>query len=345
MLALVLTVILGAVAVTVDISHIYNIHGELQTAADAAVLGGALALPNTDQAVAVAYSLGHLNHADHGTVVKPSDIRLGNWSDDRVFTENGTPINAVKVITRRAQSNANPVPLTFASIFGYDQADVSAFAIAKRDSRFGGIDTKKPCGDIIPLTVDIDDYNAQLALGNDQYAYHEQAGNVSAGSDGYPEIVAYPDKYAPGNYGLLNIGPHSLSTVEVAAQIQNGVSADDFTQSLGTSELLFYDENGSPSGYDINGNTGFKSTLESDFLARIGDIVAIFVHDSAILSGSTTVYHVIGIRFGRIMEARLQSGNKTRGVWFQPVEYECDGVIINPNVPPTEEIGKVVLVR
>jgi Flp pilus assembly protein TadG len=123
----------GFAGLAVDGSYLYAIRTRLQGTADAAALAGARDLPNAVNARAAAVAAGAANMppAGHGTVIKSSDVFVGNWnSATRVFTPGGAPLNAVRVIAKRAKANANPVPTTFATLFGITQVDVVVNAVA-----------------------------------------------------------------------------------------------------------------------------------------------------------------------------------------------------------------------
>ncbi len=128
-----MVLLLGVTALALDAGLLYVMRNRLQATADAAALAGAVQLP--DEAAASAepliYADKNMPFLDHGTVLDPSDVVLGNWvAFGRVFTAGGAPTNAVQVTTRKATANGNPVNLFFAKLAGYDQMDVSATAIA-----------------------------------------------------------------------------------------------------------------------------------------------------------------------------------------------------------------------
>lgn len=126
-----LVVLLGFTALTVDIGHIYNVRAELQNAADAAAMAGVQMLPDENLAEKTAQNYANMNHTKHGAVVGDADVQLGNWDwDGLTFTAGGTPTNAVHVYTHRSQKNGNPVSLFFAPVFGKSSTEVSASATA-----------------------------------------------------------------------------------------------------------------------------------------------------------------------------------------------------------------------
>lgn len=123
----------GLSAFAVDMGHLYLLRGRLQATADAAALAGVGQLPNTAavSTVAIEYAGKNMPAATHGTVLVAGDVVTGNWdSVTRTFTPAGTPINAVRVITRKAEANGNPEELFFARVLGFQETNISVTAIA-----------------------------------------------------------------------------------------------------------------------------------------------------------------------------------------------------------------------
>jgi hypothetical protein len=368
-----LVVLIGFAALTLDVGALYNTRADLQNAADAAALAGGSALAGdamlrvrqgsnsssvTAEAGALilerAESAGLLNYsfASSGTVIPPGDIVSG-WIDLSSSTSSIDPSrpfsrhNAVHVYVRRMQGSANgPVDFFFASIFGKSEGDVTASAVAAFDDRVSGYDTGAGGGDLWPFTINLIDYDNQVAAGNDIYDYDAGAGNVLSGGDGMPEVNIYPANLAPGNFGLLNIGVGNQGTPALADHIENGVPPEHVENEIGTSELTFYDDDGYATTYNITGNPGLKASLESAIQTRIGDVVGILVHDQVSGSGANTVYRITGIRFARVMNVKLQGSSKSRRLWLQPVSYSGAGVVTSTGAPSSGgAAGKLVLVR
>ena len=163
--ALMLVMLLGMGALAVDMSFLWVMRNRLQSTADAAALAGASQLgvdEATVKAQAVAYAQKNLPPGSHGTALADADVVLGHWDNDtRTFIPVGTtaapgtacsnpvpqetnpnclPLDAVKVTTRRAQANGNPVSLFFAGVLGIQTADVVTAAIAEGEGGPGGED-------------------------------------------------------------------------------------------------------------------------------------------------------------------------------------------------------------
>jgi Flp pilus assembly protein TadG len=364
-------VIVGFAALTIDVGLIYNTRVDLQNAADAAAMAATHAMTSEammqvrmgtreslydviDEALTNTASISEGSRTFGGKQIsiETSDVTLG-WINTFSATEplrtavSTTIYNAVRVEARRTQESANgAVQLWFARIFGHQSAEVTASAVAVFDDRFSVFDAERDRSLLWPFTKHIDEYEAQLTSGGDDYGYDADADAVTSGADGTREVDLYPGDYAPGNYGLLNIGPTSLSNDELNAQIANGITTSDLEASFGSSELSFYDESGSPTPYDVAGNTGMKSDMEDVIKLRVGDIVGFFVHDLVTGTGANARYRIVGMRWGQVMHAALQSSAETRGLWIQPIAYDGPGVGTNPGARPTRGgAGRIVLAR
>jgi Flp pilus assembly protein TadG len=143
--AILLAVLIGFTALSVDVGHLYVVHNELQNAADAGALAGARVLYNgsgteiNTGANDIAYNAAVANMSESLAVevnLDAGDVQRGHWSfATSTFTPNdstdvvdlfGTTteeldldlnfINAVRVICRRETA---PAASYFARIFGY----------------------------------------------------------------------------------------------------------------------------------------------------------------------------------------------------------------------------------
>ena len=364
-------VLLGFAALTIDVAALHGTRTDLQDAADAAALSGASVLAsdamlqvhlegNASSAVSVVSSTSITRiksiasqfdtFGKENLGVENGDISLG-WIDVTSATSSlvttGDPVdyNAVQVIVRRSSTGTNgPVSLMFASIFGMSTSDVSASAVAVFNDRFSALETASAGPAILPLTMDINEYNSQLAAGGDNYGYDSSTSTIDTSSDGLPEVDPYPIKSSPGNFGLLNIGLPSMGTPGLADHITNGVPPEDFVTEIGTSEVVFYQDDGTPVTYDIGGDPGITASLEPSFATHLGEPVSFFLHDSVTGTGSGSVYHIVGMRWGRLMDVSLKSG--TKQIIIQPMTYYGSGVRTTPGAPKSGGVaGKLMLAR
>jgi Flp pilus assembly protein TadG len=128
-----LPMFLSLAGLAIDGAAAFRTQTILQSTADIAALAAVVDLPSTSTAAsdAVSYAQKNLPVSGNGTVLATSDVATGNWnSTTRVFTANGTPLNAVSVTVRRAAANGNALPTSFLMLIGKSSWDVAANAIA-----------------------------------------------------------------------------------------------------------------------------------------------------------------------------------------------------------------------
>lgn len=135
MIAVGVSALVGAGAVAVDAAQLYATRGDLQATADAASRSSAWGIPDATTVTqdAIDYATENMPPETHGEVLVAGDVTLGTWDYiDRTFTAGVAGSNAVRLVTRRASQNQNPVPLIFARVFSDDTSDVTAEAIAAK---------------------------------------------------------------------------------------------------------------------------------------------------------------------------------------------------------------------
>lgn len=131
-------VAMGGLAV--DITDAYRNQTMLQSAADASALAAAMSLPDQTDAVnqALAYSTENMAYDVNGEVLDANEVFFGIWDPAaRTFTEDLTAPNAVRVITRRDDSNGNPLAANFLRILSlwglpFDRFNIAVDAYAAR---------------------------------------------------------------------------------------------------------------------------------------------------------------------------------------------------------------------
>ncbi|MBI1825437.1 MAG: hypothetical protein HY287_05745 [Planctomycetes bacterium] len=363
-----LVVLLGFAALTVDVGAMYNTRADLQNAADAAAISGAQMyfsaemskVRNTsgtsdfgpvasliNKQVKKVSGMNYLYGAKTAKV-EGADIVSGylDLKDSKsTITTGASPKthNAVSVLLRRDKESANgALPLTFSGIFGKTYANVSASAVAVLDDHVKGYDPGVEMSAVLwPITIHISEWNYWLSLALDNYNYDPDDESVSKGSDSFDEVRLYPAKLAPGNFGLLNIGNPSGSGSDIATQINNGITEADLQKTLGTPTANFLDDNGKAVTYNIPGNTGLKSSLQTNINAHIGDIVGIFIHDQVSGSGANAIYHEVAVKFVRVLNVNL-SGGANKALWVEPITYTGPGIITNPGAPSSSGAAGVV---
>ena len=375
LVAVLLVVLLGCVALAVDIGYLYVARAELQRAADAGAMAGAQALGRDsdnpfDEFIYLwdiynqAKSSAEANTCAGSAVriTQLSDVKIGYLEDPRDLTANLQTVpldqcNAVQVTARRtASSQGGAIGLFFAPIFGISSSNVAATAIAAIDDRFyayspvsiGGIGA-------IPFAVDEQEWTDSIINGNgdDKYSYDPQSGNVLVSQDGVREIKLFPDKVkgkgkgnsGAGNFGILHVGSGSLGVPTIREQIRNGISQDDLVDATGKPMMDFYDdESGAEVSHDILGNPGIKAGLEDALAEKLGQKVGFFLYRSVSGTGANTSFEIVGMRFGRVMLVDLAGGDKA--VIVQPVPHYGPDILTSPNAPSTNRLmGSLELVR
>ena len=378
-----LVVLLGFAALTIDVGAMYNVRADLQRAADAAALAGASAYTTDDmmrvrmetggaetlaQVVGLAssrvteFSSVNPTFGTSTTWAAPEDITTGwinlNSASDTIHA-NPQPVdyNAVQVVVRRqagyGEDSNGPVQLFFAPIFGMLTGETGARAVAVFDDRFAGLTVSEDGAGMLPFTIHEDAFASEWAAGADQYGYDDETGIVTQTPDDIREIRLYPyplsgDGWAEGdgNFGVLNIGTGNQGLSALREQIRNGVTDTDFEMEVGTSDLTFFEDGGSPATYDITGSPGLDVGLTDAVESKVGDIVGFFLHDNVILSGSNAIYTITQIRFGRVMDIRLTGPPNQRGLYIQPASYVGSDVQIDPDAPSSGGlVGRLVLAR
>lgn len=139
-IAVLLVVLLGFVALVMDIGKLFKTRNELQNAADSAAHAGATALDGTSAGIAIARDrakdYARLHDANISPVeISDDDIIFGYWDETaQTFTSFGTDpanpaaVNAVRVIDRR--QGGQSVTLDLATLLGMPSAGVRTDAIA-----------------------------------------------------------------------------------------------------------------------------------------------------------------------------------------------------------------------
>ena len=124
--------VFGLGGLAIDMGRMYDLQNQLQVTADVSALAAAMVLPDATASrdAANSFAAKNMATADDKDVLADSDILVGNWNTStRTFTV-GWTANAVRVTTRRATANANPVETYFAPVIGINQANISATATA-----------------------------------------------------------------------------------------------------------------------------------------------------------------------------------------------------------------------
>jgi hypothetical protein len=122
---LMMTVLLGFAALSVDLGRFRTARSELETLADAAALNAANGLSDNTYA-AKANAVAAENKVDNVVASIPAaNVVPGYWSGT-AFTANGLPRNAVRVTASRTKAAGNALSSYVASALGWSSPDLSA---------------------------------------------------------------------------------------------------------------------------------------------------------------------------------------------------------------------------
>ncbi len=168
-----LYVAMGGLAV--DMTDAYRNQTLLQATADASALAGVMSLPDEADAVAqaLAYATDNMDPGIFGNVLDDAEVFTGNWdSATATFTAGGTPLNAVRVITRRDDANNNPVATNFLRIMAlwgipFDRWNISVEAIAEVYVPYNCLDDGMIADGVIKISSNNDFVNQICIHGND----------------------------------------------------------------------------------------------------------------------------------------------------------------------------------
>ena len=294
--AVLMTMLLGFVALVADIMVVATAHHQLSIGADAGALSGADALAddrrlapvvNLDPIFATARSraqkiatlnevLGDAPVVQTNTInSKGGDIVLGYFVDSRdpasPFLTDATyrsRYNSVQVRGARTDDRGGPVPPFFSRIWGRDgsRVSVAATATALNYSIAGFKITPNKNADLLPIILDYQTYEDMIdpaVSTTDQYRYDPASKQVWSGPDGVEESLLYPVKNGyPGNWGTVKIGVSNNSTSTLGAQIRYGVTPQQLGMYPGGRlELDRVDSRGAPYTM-LGGNPGISSGIK-----------------------------------------------------------------------------------
>lgn len=150
MVALMLPVLAGVAALSVDVLFAYNQQEQLRTAAEAAATAAVTALPDRAGARSAALSYAVRNVRGDGSeqVVGDDDVQIGRWDlKQKTFTPVGEAerANAVRITASRTAAKGNAVPTFFGQVLGVSAFNaVSASAVAMQPSSYPCINVLAP---------------------------------------------------------------------------------------------------------------------------------------------------------------------------------------------------------
>jgi hypothetical protein len=214
-----------------------------------------------------------LNTAGGVSITVPdSDVTFGylDASGNYSTSYSGMP-NTISVTTRRDDTANGAVALFFGRVFGVFSKSLTA---TSRATIYAGDVTSlqaipKVGSHILPVALDVQTWTNFYATGQ------SPDGNTYYGSNGLPQLQVYPDPgNAPGQFGLLDVGPPQNNVPAFRNWIDDGETPNDIIY-LQNNNLLPVSPD-SPKAW--KGGPGLKSTLVSDFAAQMGarNLIPIF---------------------------------------------------------------------
>lgn len=362
--AVVLVFLMSIVAFAVDLGYIATTKAELQSAADAAALAGAIEIVNglgaspvstqsqmqvNARAAAVTVA-GKNGNGDLSATYLDSNqhIRFGQTSWNAAQnrwdkTWGTTPANIIETTTHRDAAGSSlgnkSLKLFFAPVMGKETSNLKTNAVA---GVLPGAGFKIAPGSpnkfgALPIACDETSWNNLLAgTGSDNYSYNTSSGVVSNGTDGVKELNIYPDPNAnlpAGNRGTVDLGNPNNSAADLKRQIVEG---------LNESDLSFFPNNTIRTDTGpviVNGDTGISAGIKADLEAikgqpRLMPIFTIVGSQQQATSGSMSgkkasgnnvYYRVVKFVGVRIVFVELTGNNKR--VIIQPATFSESAVI------------------
>lgn len=334
-----LTVLLGFLAMTFDLGRSAVVRTQLQGAADSAALAGASAL-GTDNllvqggvqsgdmitAQSRAQTFAQANWFDlNGTkpvVLHPaSDVSFGLLSNpgnlsQSMASSGSSPLNSVRVQTFVDSSHGGSLSFLFAPVLGQKTTTVQATATAT--VQLFAINSVKAIagfrGPILPITMSYSDWQKMVnnQTGQDNYKWDTMTGQIVSGSDGLQEQQLYPgSNVTSSNNGLIQFGTGSHSNAVLKDQILNGATYSQM--------IAQWPPNGaSPWNaqhtFTIGADPGWQATTFSD-LATVeasGSVRLIPINDGTNPGNGGNGNYTI-VAFAPVRITYSQSGGKSSG--------------------------------
>ncbi len=222
LIAVVLVIALGCIALVVDRLWIHTVVGELTTTAESSAIAAAGELADDDllrggvdwdsrldrcrlKAAEVA-GMNRVAGEEHDLdISEEGDVKFGRlvWEPEtgrRVFTETNVAPLSVRVSTERSRGRKNPVGLFVGGLFGQPVADAAAFAEATIENRIIGVRAQENIPvPALPFAIlgsgigsdGVDSWGdiIEAKRGQDLFGFDARSKSIYNGSDGLPEIV------------------------------------------------------------------------------------------------------------------------------------------------------------
>lgn len=375
--ALLLVPLFGMMAFSIDVGYMVVTQAELQNAADAAALAGAEKL----QALYVQYNLPQQSVAQQQQIYNTATTNTNTWASPTYTAEQfasynkagGVYIqvpdadvtfwyksgsfapqpasypamfpNTITVVTRRDTKVNGALSLFFGGILG--TGSVNLMATSSATIYAGDVSSLQviPNVDahILPVALDVNVWKNFYLTGksSDNNTY-------TNATNGMPELKVYPcPGNAPGNFGLLDVGPPANNTPAFRRWIDDGETPNDIQYLLNNNLLPV-----SPSTDKWwKCGPGLKSTLQSDFQSVMWqpNLIPLFKpyqapspnlayqtnssYTAAQGNGQNATYDIIG--FVGVTVSRADGSGNNMNISIQPMAVIDPTAIVSNPVPAT----------
>ena len=363
---LVAVLMIGLVAMAafaVDIGYLLNSQEELQRTADSAAMAACWKFgreiaqqSSTEDAVVAARSAAQQFASQNKICQSGPDIDLNTANSEsgdlvfgyvadpntpETFTTTAGEFNAVRIRIRRSEGLNGKVPYTFARIFGLDGQEMEAEATAMLVSDVKGF-RRASSGkklQLLPFALDLETWNLMTSSPgsfDDDWSYDEEQETVSPGPDGLQEMNLFPQGTgSPGNRGTVDIGGSNNSSSDIARQILEGISDDDFDAMESQGRTLEFDDNGE---LPLNGDTGISAGVKDELESIKGEPRIIPIFSQVQGPGNNAEYTIVMWVGIRIMEVKLTGKMNTKRVMIQKAPIMVQGVIPSESQNHSESI-------
>jgi len=357
--------LLAMLAFAIDAGWMVLVKADLQNAADAAALAGAeklqsgyvqyympgqfyqrnIAVAGTTNtpgsSMATAEQFAYCNKAGNVNItLLDQDISYGFTDASGNFTTSYTGFpNTVQVTVRRDSTANGPVGLFFGRVLGTPSVAMTATARATIYS--GTVSTLQAIpgvqAHILPVALDYTVWDQFYKTGmSPDGTIHVNATN------GYPELKIYPSPdNAPGNFGLIDVGPPQNNVPAFRSWIDDGETPNDISYLINNNLLPV--SMASPQNWKAG--PGLKSTLLTNFQDQLNvpNMIPLFqaaqyptdangnTYLAASGSGQNASYAIVGFVGVAISDA---SGNgQNMNISVQPVAIIDPTAVLQTALP------------
>lgn len=341
--AVMMTAILGFVALAVDTTVLAVARHQLGISADAGALAGASALAderriNPNVSLETIFTSAHSRsrqfveqnevlgqppvivsnpfNAPNGDVVlgyiDPDHLADAPFLSDPSLAEK---FNSVQVRAARSEERGGIIPAFFAKAIGIDGATVRVRGTATAQNyKIAGFSSESnQNADLLPIVLREDAYRSMvdsLSPNGDKYSYDTDTGQVASGTDGIRESVLYPvTNDSAGNWGTVNIGTTNNSTSTLGAQIRYGVTPQQLSRYPG-GKLTLSQSDSNGDYVMLEGDPGISAGIKDDLEAIIGKPRTIPIYSENSDNGNNAQYRVVGFASVRVLSVNFKGNPK-----------------------------------